>query len=87
MSDSEAKKRYSALHLCATNDTNGNPRRLYLILNDEGNPVKALDEGYRGREVARLWAQERNVTLWNGPDIDVTPNEYKSWIRWQKAQA
>jgi len=36
-------------HLCALNDRNGNPQRLYVLVDDEsGDYVAAWDEGYHG---------------------------------------
>ena len=38
------------LHLVAKNDTNGNPRRCYLVIDPEtATVIEAIDEGYQGR--------------------------------------
>lgn len=38
-------------HLCTDNDRNGNPRRLYVLADNEtGEPISAWDEGYLGYE-------------------------------------
>jgi hypothetical protein len=39
-----------AIHLNAGNDRNGNPRRLFLILNEKATIVRAIDEGYEGTQ-------------------------------------
>jgi hypothetical protein len=36
--------------LNAGNDINGNPRRVWVISDDDGKPVFAYDEGYYGRD-------------------------------------
>lgn len=42
-------------HLCADNDVNGNPRRLYALVVD-GTRVAVWDEGYLGTDaVPGLW--------------------------------
>lgn len=38
------------LHLCTTNDNNGNPRRLFVLSNEEGEFIAAWDEGYKGSD-------------------------------------
>lgn len=38
----------SIKHLCANNDTNGNPRRLYALINEDGAYIAAWDEHYHG---------------------------------------
>jgi hypothetical protein len=60
-------------HLCADNDYNGNPRRLYVLV-DENLPVPARvaawDEGYSGADaVPGVWrdcaylAERMNITV------------------------
>jgi len=36
------------LHFCAKNDTFGNPRRLYVMSDEDGSFIAAWDEGYKG---------------------------------------
>jgi hypothetical protein len=36
-----------AIHLVAHNDLNGNPRRVFVVLNGDGL-LEAIDEGYDG---------------------------------------
>lgn len=64
---------YHVLHLCAPNDRNGNPRRAYVVLFDDG--VHAFfDEGYQGRSaLPRDYAD--NVT-W---ELRVSPGELRRW--------
>lgn len=38
----------SIQHLCTHNDRNGNPRRLYVLVNEDNQRVAAWDEGYLG---------------------------------------
>ena len=47
------------LHLCANNDYNGNPQRLYVLSNEEGKFIAAWDEGYNGHHaVPGIWRKE-----------------------------
>lgn len=62
------------IRLNAGNDKNGNPRRLYVHLDDSGSIVKVYDEGYRGwgavpEELQR--AASRATTFMT------TPSEYR----------
>jgi hypothetical protein len=36
------------VHLCADNDRNGNPRRLYALTDEAGLILASWDEGYSG---------------------------------------
>jgi len=38
----------SIKHLCANNDINGNPRRVYALIDEDGCYLAAWDEGYLG---------------------------------------
>ena len=61
------------IHLCAKNDTNGNPRRLSLLIsndNGEQDVVAVQDHGYRGSP--RGWG-------YPACSIDVPTAEYKYW--------
>lgn len=44
----EALPQVIALHLCAKNDVNGNPRRCFVVLDARGRTVETIDEGYAG---------------------------------------
>lgn len=61
-----------AAHLCTTNDTNGNPRRLYCGWDRNGNLIAVHDEGY-GNAPA-WWNKAINIGR-----IDVTPGEYRAF--------
>ena len=51
------------LHMCASNDVNGNPRRAFVAVHPILGMVAAVSEGYRGTAAMREWL--RPVT---GPD-------------------
>lgn len=65
----------TTLHLCTTNDTNGNPRRIFVELYPEGDIARWTDEGYEGPP---SWARYP-------VRIDVAPAEYRRWLRRCKA--
>ena len=58
--------------LKTTNDRNGNPRRVWILYGEDGNPAMVRDEGYAGRPD---WGA---VELSN---INVSPREYRGWIK------
>ena len=66
------------IHLITKHDVNGNPRRLYLVLDDLGIPVDAIDEGYAGSRNVR----NKYPNVVDGPRIVVTPTEYRGWLKW-----
>ena len=48
----------SIQHLCADNDRNGNPRRIYALVDEEGYYLAAWNEGYHGHHaVPGPWRQ------------------------------
>lgn len=66
-----------ALHFNAGNDANGNPRRVFVVVNTAGKVVEAINEGYRG---------ERSVTE-EYPGIaivgsfPISATEYKKFLK------
>jgi hypothetical protein len=61
-------------HVSTTHTVNGNPRRLYLVYNDNGDLTDVWEEGYRGmpREL---------YTLKQLSALEITPREYKELRR------
>ncbi len=67
-------------NLRAPNDTNGNPRRLWVIYNTEtGEIVSVRDEGYRGRPDRTAMAE-----LVELPSVEIAASEYRAWVRLAK---
>jgi hypothetical protein len=72
-----------AVKIETKNDTNGNPRRGFIILSDEGSVLAFADQGYRG-ELATLDAARDAA----GPGTDVqqsvtlavTPGQYRAYL-------
>jgi hypothetical protein len=64
-------------HLCATNDVNGNPRRIYALYDVAGNIVQVIDQGYTGR-------REVPKGLIELPEVNITPGEYRAWLKSSK---
>ena len=56
------------------NDRNGNPRRVYVLLGDDGGIVNAFDEGYAGVDAIPLGV---HLQLGQITDFDTTPAEYR----------
>jgi hypothetical protein len=68
------------LHLSTTNDTNGNPRRLYVEVVD-GDFGAVVDEGYEGVAVAHRAGMPRT---YHPVAISITPAEYRDFRRLMK---
>jgi len=63
-------------HLRTTNDTNGNPRRIYLLMTAEGTVTRAIDEGYGNPP------SEYGILV-QLPSVNITPAEYRRTLkRW-----
>jgi len=92
----DAVSRFTVQRYCAKNDTNGNPRRVYVIRNGEGDIVATVDEGHRGRTVVGpvLWSLTGRTgtgpgspwSLWFGVtdlgDVDVSPGVYRRMVKY-----
>lgn len=61
-------------HLSATNDVNGNPRRVYAVYSATGVILDVIDEGYEGK------GKYRNADLIELPAVVITPAEYREWL-------
>ena len=73
-----------AIKLCAKNDINGNPRRVFVVLDDMGSLVEAIDEGYNG--TAELFAKYPDISKVQGWPIEfaTTPAEYRRLLKGTK---
>jgi len=70
------------LHLCAKNDSNGNPRRLWIKIDIKtGETVLIADEGYRGQPDEMVGSR-----IYYGLTIEITPAEYRARVAWAKKQ-
>jgi hypothetical protein len=65
------------LHLSTTNDVNGNPRRLYVKVED-GGPRTIIEEGYEGIAAARRAGMPETCYPMT---IHITPVEYHALRR------
>jgi hypothetical protein len=76
-----------AIKIRAKNDTDGNPRRGWLLVNTAGDVVNFVDEGYRGKAQLSLVAHRMRVSVVEGPEIQVGPGEYRAWkgLRYETA--
>ncbi len=77
MSDTDC----TIIKLTATNDANGNPRRVFVVLPHE-KPWEwiAFDEGYDGdAAVPPQYLAPKNANI--GPCFDTTPAEYRGILR------
>ncbi len=60
------------IRLCAKHDSNGNPRRVFVLLDSDGSIVRAIDEGYAGSRVLEGYSLSGAIT-----DFETTPAEYR----------
>lgn len=63
------------IRLRAKNDRNGNPRRVFVAIED-GDVKGVFDEGYSGSA-----AVPESFGKWRGITIDVTPSEYRRVLK------
>ena len=63
--------------LAASNDRNGNPRRLFLIVDTDGNIVEAIDEGYNGTSAYELKYPDAKLVTW----MNVPVSEYNTYLK------
>ena len=68
-------------HLRASNDSNGNPRRLWIVYGRDGAPLRIEDEGYSGREAVR------GLNCPELPSAEITPKDYRAWLRLARERA
>jgi len=73
-----------AILLNAGNDVSGNPRRVFVVLNNKGDIVEAIDEGYGGK--AALFDKYPAVNRGLSPSsFSTTPKEYRELLKdWSK---
>lgn len=63
-------------HVKTTNDTNGNPRRSFLVFDESMNLLSIIEEGYQGNSA--MQAEFPNYhELKELYSINVQPKEYK----------
>lgn len=78
MIDEESRGALLRQHLQTTNDVNGNPRRLWLLLDAQtGSIIKVVNEGNRG--IPKEWRDVPEL-----PQIDVTLKFYHDALSWAK---
>ena len=67
------------IKLCAKNDNNGNPRRVFVFIDSDGSVINAIDEGYAGRGAVD---DDLDSTVGsNIAEFDTTPGEYRRLLR------
>lgn len=74
-----------AIHLNAGNDRNGNPRRLYLIVqlkkvnkNNWAEVIDAIDENYSGHGAVKQAGYDDTPVIGR---FDTTPAEYRDLLK------
>lgn len=69
---------FGFVHMCADNDYNGNPRRVYTLIDEEGHYVGAWDEGYNGHHaVPGVWRD----AAYAAPRQKISVTEYKRILK------
>ena len=66
------------LHLTATNDKNGNPRRLWARMDAGGRIITVWPEGYSGENA--IPKGHRDIDRM-GCTIEITPKEYRRLLK------
>ncbi len=68
-----------AIKLNAGNDRNGNPRRVFVVIDELGYVVDAIDEGYNG--ISELWKKCPAMNKASFPaEFPTTVSEYKALL-------
>jgi hypothetical protein len=67
-----------AIYIDAGHSTSGNPRRGWIIADDQGNFISFVDEGYEGRSALDRGGY-RNLAA--TPRIEVKPSVYRDAYR------
>jgi len=65
-----------AIHLRGPNDRNGNPVRCYLILDNDGDAVDAVDEEYKSHGALKRNYPDVKI----GVSIETTSAEVRGWL-------
>jgi len=71
-----------AVYISTTNDTSGNPRRGWIIFDDTGHSSTFIDEGYLGKAALAQGGFPTIARTYTR--INVTPGEYRSWMKVRK---
>lgn len=68
-----------ALHLNAGHNANGNPRRVFVVLDDDGDITDVVNEAYSG--TAKLRAKYPDIKVTARFDTSVSEYDYllKNW--------
>jgi hypothetical protein len=81
------KQKYTAVYVGTKNDTNGNPRRGWAIYSAITGVLHTfVDEGYNGR-AALAEAGFANLEANATGRIDITPGQYRSFVKFAKSRA
>ena len=64
------------IRLNAGNDRNGNPRRVFVVFDSDGDIVDAIDEGYEGDDALRKLGYPTSYSTFK-----TTPAEYRDLLR------
>ena len=75
------KKVFAVLHLNASHNANGNPRRCYVCIGRDGQAFDAIDEGYEGRNaLVSKYPALRDSSIYP-IELDTTPAQYRDILR------
>lgn len=77
-------RRWVAVKINAGHDTNGNPRRGWIILDGRtGDMLDFVDEGYRGSSALSRTYPDAVICL----ELAVTPGQYRELRKFEREQA
>ncbi len=65
------------IKLCAPNDRNGNPKRVYIAFPVDGGQPCAFDENYNGIEAVPQHIREQVKDFYR---VNVSASEYRDWL-------
>jgi hypothetical protein len=73
-----SSKKVMAIRLNAGNDSNGNPRRVYVVFDSTGKIIDAIDEGYSGIQALDEVYPKHNDSV---ASFDTSPSEYRELVK------
>ncbi len=78
--DANVRRVNNVLHICTSNDANGQPRRAIVCLGNYGHVVAVFDEGLNWGGLHQLDKGFAQWTNMHSVRVNVTVSEYTRWM-------
>ena len=77
--DNNVRRVNNVLHICTSNDANGNPRRLIVCLGEYGHVAAVFNEGHDWGGLYQLHKPFATWTNLHAVRVNVTISEFNKW--------